>query len=263
MLDADDFATRIVPYLAGAGFIAEQPSEEHRAIIAQAAPLVQERVQLLGEVPGMLGFLFVSEVDYAEDALKGLPANAAEVLAASVRALEGVDDFTAAAVQEALSTALVEELGLKPRVAYGPPRVALTGRRISPPLFESMELLGKAESIRRLEALVSHLAETPPRSPWPSGRGDRAFSGARRRPTQRMRRGSVSEAPSSARLATSHPGRARDAPSEAPVWRRAPRHVSLILGTSYGSKPLGYGVIGNTAVSGSVVLGSSPGTPAL
>ncbi|WJS89570.1 glutamate--tRNA ligase [Microbacterium testaceum] len=157
MLDAEDFAARIVPYLAGAGYIAEQPSDEHRAIIAQAAPLVQERVQLLGEVPGMLGFLFVSDVDYAEDALKGLPANAAEVLAASVRALEGVDDFSAAAVQEALSGALVDDLGLKPRVAYGPPRVALTGRRISPPLFESMELLGKAESIRRLEALVAHL----------------------------------------------------------------------------------------------------------
>ncbi len=79
------------------------------------------------------------------------------MLAASVRALEGVDDFSAAAVQEALSGALVDDLGLKPRVAYGPPRVALTGRRISPPLFESMELLGKAESIRRLEALVAHL----------------------------------------------------------------------------------------------------------
>ncbi len=157
MLDADDFAARIVPYLAGAGYIAEEPSEEHRAIIAAAAPLVQERVQLLGEVPGMLGFLFVSDVSYAEDALKGLPANAAEVLTACSRALEGVDDFTAAGVQAALSTALVDELGLKPRVAYGPPRVALTGRRVSPPLFESMELLGKDETLRRLNALVQHL----------------------------------------------------------------------------------------------------------
>jgi glutamyl-tRNA synthetase len=105
----------------------------------------------------MLGFLFVSEVEYADDAMKGLPANAAEVLTASVRALEGVDDFTAAGVQQALSTALVDELGLKPRVAYGPPRVALTGRRVSPPLFESMELLGKDESLRRLSALAAHL----------------------------------------------------------------------------------------------------------
>ena len=157
MLDAADFASRIVPYLAGAGLVDEDPSDAHRALIAAAAPLVQERVQLLGEVPGMLGFLFVDAVSYDDDAMKGLPANAAEVLTASVGALDGVADFTAMAVQEALSRALVEDLGLKPRVAYGPPRVALTGRRVSPPLFESMELLGKAESIRRLEALVSHL----------------------------------------------------------------------------------------------------------
>ena len=69
-------------------------------------------------------------------------------------------EFTAAAVQDALAGALISPvedggLGLKPRVAYGPLRVALSGRRISPPLFESMELLGKSESIRRLDALVA------------------------------------------------------------------------------------------------------------
>jgi len=157
MLDAADFASRIVPYLAGAGLVDEDPSDAHRALIAAAAPLVQERVQLLGEVPGMLGFLFVDAVSYDDDAMKGLPANAAEVLTASVGALDGVADFTAMAVQEALSRALVEDLGLKPRVAYGPPRVALTGRRVSPPLFESMELLGKDETLRRLRALAQHV----------------------------------------------------------------------------------------------------------
>ncbi|MFG6476427.1 glutamate--tRNA ligase [Microbacterium sp. P06] len=160
MLDAADFADRIVPYLADAGAIHATPTAEQTAIIAASAPLVQERVQLLGEVPGMLGFLFTNDITYQDDAMKGLPANAGEVLVASAAALELVPEaeFTAAAVQEALAGALVEELGLKPRVAYGPPRVALTGRRISPPLFESMELLGKAESIRRLGALVEHLA---------------------------------------------------------------------------------------------------------
>ena len=71
---------------------------------------------------------------------------------AVVAALELVPEsaFTTEAVQAALSSALVDELGLKPRVAYGPPRVALTGRRVSPPLFESMELLGKADTLRRL-----------------------------------------------------------------------------------------------------------------
>ena len=160
MLDPDDFAERIVPYLVADGLVAQPPSEAQRALIAASAPLVQERVQLLGDVPGMLGFLFVDEIAYDEDALKGLPENANEVLVACVGALELVpeSEFTAEAVQEALAGALVEGLGLKPRVAYGPPRVALTGRRVSPPLFESMELLGKAETLRRLAALVERRA---------------------------------------------------------------------------------------------------------
>ncbi|PZU36733.1 MAG: glutamate--tRNA ligase [Microbacterium sp.] len=160
MLQPADFAARIVPYLAEAGFIAQPPTEAQLATIAASAPLVQERVQMLGEVPGMLGFLFVDDVVYDEDALQGLPANAGEVLVASVGAIEVVPDseFTAAAIQAALASALVDDLGLKPRIAYGPPRVAITGRRVSPPLFESMELLGKAESVRRLGALVDHLA---------------------------------------------------------------------------------------------------------
>ncbi|WP_029144403.1 glutamate--tRNA ligase [Microbacterium luticocti] len=160
LLDGADFAERIVPYLQQAGVVGPDVSDEQQSLIRAVAPLVQERVQLLGEVPGLVGFLFTDAVEYADDAMKGLPGNAAEVLVASVAALEDVPEaeFTAAAVQEALSTALVEGLGLKPRVAYGPLRVAVTGRRVSPPLFESMELLGKAESIRRLGALVERLA---------------------------------------------------------------------------------------------------------
>src|SRR5690606_9198226 len=104
MLAPEDFAERIVPYLAAAGVIGAEPTEQERALIAQAAPLVQERVQLLGDVPGLLGFLFTDDVEYAEDALASLPANAGEVLVASVGALELIpeSEFTAAAVQEAL-----------------------------------------------------------------------------------------------------------------------------------------------------------------
>ncbi|QCR40243.1 glutamate--tRNA ligase [Microbacterium sp. SGAir0570] len=159
MLAPDDFAERLVPYLSGAGLIENPPTAAQREILEAAAPLVQERMQLLGDAPGLLGFLFRSEVAYDDDALSGLPANAGEVLVASVGALELVPEqgFTAAAVQDALAPALIEGLGLKPRVAYGPLRVALSGRRVSPPLFESMELLGKAETIRRLDALVQRV----------------------------------------------------------------------------------------------------------
>lgn len=159
MLEGKDFAERMLPYLADAGvFGGAEPTHEQIVLAFRAAPLVQERMQLLGDAPGMLGFLFTDEVTYEPDAMKGLPANAAEVLTACVAALEPVEEFTADAVQQALSAALIDGLGLKPRVAYGPPRVALSGRRVSPPLFESMELLGKDETLRRLRALADHLA---------------------------------------------------------------------------------------------------------
>ncbi|PYD01291.1 glutamate--tRNA ligase [Microbacterium esteraromaticum] len=158
MLDGKDFAERMLPYLAAADVFGGEPTHEQIVLAFRAAPLVQERMQLLGESAGMLGFLFTGNVSYESDALKGLPANAAEVLEACIGALESVEDFTPDAIQAALSARLVDDLGLKPRVAYGPPRVALTGRRVSPPLFESMELLGKDESLRRLRALADFLA---------------------------------------------------------------------------------------------------------
>ncbi|MBF0817313.1 glutamate--tRNA ligase [Microbacterium paludicola] len=160
MLEPADFAERITPYLVKAGVVGENPTDEQRALIAAAAPLIQERLPLLGDAPGLLGFLFAEYITYEEDARAGLPENAVEVLTACAEALEPLaeDGFDAAAIQAALSAALIDGLGLKPRVAYGPPRVAITGRRVSPPLFESMELLGKAESIRRLVALVEELS---------------------------------------------------------------------------------------------------------
>ncbi|MFV4914758.1 glutamate--tRNA ligase [Microbacterium lacticum] len=159
MLEASDFAARLVPYLATADLVENPPTADQQTILDAAAPLVQERMQLLGEAPGLLGFLFRDEVGYDDDALKSLPENSGPVLVASVGALELVPEqgFTAAAVQAELQKALIDDLGLKPRVAYGPLRVAISGRRVSPPLFESMEILGKAETIRRLDALVQRI----------------------------------------------------------------------------------------------------------
>ncbi|MDT3317304.1 glutamate--tRNA ligase [Microbacterium sp. KSW4-11] len=155
MLDPADFASRLVPYLVGAGVVSTPPTDAQRELLAKAAPLVQERMQMLGDAPGLLGFLFRDVEAYDEDAVKGLPANTAEVLAASIDALQAVpeDAFTAEAIQAALAASLIDGLGLKPRVAYGPARVALSGRRVSPPLFESMELLGKSVTLDRLERL--------------------------------------------------------------------------------------------------------------
>ncbi len=158
MLDEDDFARRVVPFLHRESLVSAERFEDllprEQEILVAAAPLVQTRVQVLAEAAGMLAFLFTldDEIVVADDARKQLKGDWQAVLDASVSALEEIpaDGFTAAAIQEALSGALIEGMGLKPRLAFTPPRVALTGRRVSPPLFESMEILGKDATLTRL-----------------------------------------------------------------------------------------------------------------
>ncbi|MET4059753.1 glutamyl-tRNA synthetase [Arthrobacter sp. UYP6] len=154
MLEAEDFRNRLVPYLQQAGLVGETLTAREEEILTEAAPLVQERITLLVEAPEMLGFLFKADdaIDVADDARKGLPENLTEVLDAAIAALEPVTDWTAENIQAALRTALVEEMDIKPRKAFGPVRTAVSGRRISPPLFESMVILGKDSSLARLRA---------------------------------------------------------------------------------------------------------------
>ncbi|WP_150306834.1 glutamate--tRNA ligase [Planctomonas psychrotolerans] len=163
MLDPHVFAARLVPYLASAGVVPDPPTEEQSAILAQAAPLVQERMQLLGEAPALLAFLFVGAdaLEYDDAAVSGLPANASDVLAAADAALQEVPEagWEHDLIQAALQNALVTGLALKPRVAFGPLRVGISGRKISPPLFESMQILGKDETMTRLRALASKVAD--------------------------------------------------------------------------------------------------------
>ncbi|WP_022881155.1 glutamate--tRNA ligase [Gryllotalpicola ginsengisoli] len=160
MLSVEDFAQRTVPYLQAAGVLSDPPTEAELGVLAQAAPLVQERVQLLGETPGMLGFLFVEwgALEYEDDALAALPAGAIEALAASIVALEQLTSWTHEEIEVVLRAALIDGLGLKPRVAFGPLRVAVSGRRVSPPLFESLEILGRDETLARLRKLHDRLA---------------------------------------------------------------------------------------------------------
>ncbi|MCJ1716033.1 glutamate--tRNA ligase [Curtobacterium sp. VKM Ac-2922] len=155
LLDAADFRGRLKPYLTA--FLADPATPEQERVLELAAPLVQERMQLLGEAPGMLGFLFTADADLVveDDALASLKGDTAPVLAAGITALEGLEDWQTAPIEAALRTALIDDLGLKPRVAFGPLRVAVSGRRISPPLFESMEILGKDSTLVRLRALAA------------------------------------------------------------------------------------------------------------
>ncbi|MFI5957300.1 glutamate--tRNA ligase [Cryptosporangium sp. NPDC051539] len=153
LLAPDDFADRLVPYLAGAGLIAPEPTSDERALLTAAAPLVQERMPVLGQAPGMLGFLFVKDITPDADVqAKVLGADAAPVLDATIEALSGLGSWGAADIEGALKGALVDGLGLKPRKAFAPVRAAITGRTVSPPLYESMELLGQERSLARLRA---------------------------------------------------------------------------------------------------------------
>lgn len=105
----------------------------------------------------MLGFLFVDEADFAidpDDAAKLLTEDGLGVVRAALEAVEGLEQWSTAAIQDALQAKLVEEMGLKPRNAFGPVRVAISGRRVSPPLFESMELLGRDRSLSRLRGAL-------------------------------------------------------------------------------------------------------------
>ncbi|WP_298458064.1 glutamate--tRNA ligase [uncultured Cellulomonas sp.] len=170
LLAPEAFRDRLVPYLHRAGIVAADSyadlRPEHRALLDAGAPLVQERMTLLGEAPGMLGFLFVADdaVALEPEAVAALRPEAASVLDAALTALDAVADdaFTAEPVQEALKAAIVDGLGIKPRFAYAPLRTAVSGRRVSPPLFESMEILGKASSLARLRALRATLPSDGP-----------------------------------------------------------------------------------------------------
>jgi glutamyl-tRNA synthetase len=153
MLALDDLTDRVLPFPKKPGVVSDPVSSADAQMLELAMPLVAERMNKLTEAPGLLGFLFVDEesftrVDEIDDAGR-------DVVRAAHDALAGLKDWSTAAIEEVLRTALVEGLGLKPRLAFGPVRVAATGSRISPPLFESLELLGRDRSLSRLQAALA------------------------------------------------------------------------------------------------------------
>jgi glutamyl-tRNA synthetase len=152
-LPVEEFVERVIPFLAGAGLVADPPTPDQRRVLEAIAPLAQERMVVLSEAVGLLRFLFVDDVEIDEAAAaKNLRPEDAEVLDAASAALQELSDWSAAAIEEALKSALVEGLGRKPRQAFGPVRVAVSGRTVSPPLYESIELLGRERTVARLAA---------------------------------------------------------------------------------------------------------------
>ena len=159
-LETDDLTDRLIPYLVTDGVFTEHPTQEQVLTLRKAVPLVQERMETLRQGVGMLGFLFYDEhgspafqVDPTE-AEKVLTPDAQPVLTAGIKALGQLEEWTTETIEAALREALIEGLELKPRLAFGPIRVAVTGRRVSPPLFESLEILGRERTLARIQAAI-------------------------------------------------------------------------------------------------------------
>ncbi|MGH3158200.1 MAG: glutamate--tRNA ligase, partial [Streptosporangiaceae bacterium] len=155
-----DFVARITQFLQQAGLAADPPTEDQARRITAAAPLIQERLASLTQAPGMLAFLLTS--DFAvdpEDVERLNTPESHKVLLAAQKALEDLTTWQTATIDEALRGALIAGLALKPRAAFTPVRIAVTGRRVSPPLFESVELLGRDRTLTRLaQALANRSA---------------------------------------------------------------------------------------------------------
>jgi glutamyl-tRNA synthetase len=142
-LEPDEYADELVKYLRAEGY------DWDEELIRRAAPIVQEKIERFGLFPDFAGFLF-RDVEPDRSLLDGR----APVVEAARQALEGVEPFEAAEIEGALRR-LAEELELSPRKAFEPIRVAVTGSKISPGLFESIELLGKDETLKRLTAAAA------------------------------------------------------------------------------------------------------------
>ena len=142
----------------GPGVLPAEPTAEQRSTVLAATPLVNERMQVLSEAEGMLAFLLVDDDAFAVDpeaAAEGADRRRRARPDGGIAALEPLDAWATAAIEAALRASLVEGLGIKPKLAFGPVRVAVTGRRVSPPLFESLELLGRERSLSRLRAALA------------------------------------------------------------------------------------------------------------
>jgi glutamyl-tRNA synthetase len=139
-LAPDEYADALLQYLRESGY------DWDEELVRRAAPIVQEKIERLGQFPDFAGFLF-RDIQSGPALLDG----GAPVVDAAREELERVEPFAAPQIEVALR-GLAERLELSPRKAFEPIRTAVTGSKVSPGLFESLELLGKEEVLRRLSA---------------------------------------------------------------------------------------------------------------
>jgi len=170
-LEVGDLASRLLPFLERDGVLSGNPSLGELARLKSITELIQTRMALLSEATALVAPFYVADdaLEIADDARAQLKENAQEVLATALRVLGDIDDrgtgvlgsesgWNAPAIETALREAIVDGLGIKPKFAFGPLRTAVSGQRISPPLFESMQILGKTSTLARLQRLHDELA---------------------------------------------------------------------------------------------------------
>ncbi len=156
-LPPEELARRLRPHLEAAGLAVDE------ARLAAVVPLVRERLTTLDDAPGIAGFFFREAVEPSPEQLVGknlTPAESAAVARRCLEVLEGLTDLDAAAAEPPLRE-LVDELGLSPGQVFGILRVAVTGQTVSPPLFESMAVVGRDKVLERVRAAIALLEERP------------------------------------------------------------------------------------------------------
>ncbi len=169
-LDPEVVAERAVPFLASEGLVSDPPTPEERRVLESVVPLLQVRMDRLSQVSELAGFLFrTPEVD-SEDWKSVMSHEWARPLLENMyEELRSASDWTAEALEGVLRK-VADDHGIKPRLAFGPLRVAVSGRRVGPPLFESLEILGREKVLVRvstaLEILEAHGADLGP-GRWP------------------------------------------------------------------------------------------------
>ena len=153
-LTLEKFLEWSLPFLLKSGVISGTSDEI--SVVKSALPIIQERIVTLAEIPSMLNFLFMKDFIVAPDELSKIQDDSSQqVLKVALAKVAPLDSWNHANIESTLRVALIEELGLKPRIAFSALRIAVTGSHISPPLFESLELLGKERSIERINAVIS------------------------------------------------------------------------------------------------------------
>jgi glutamyl-tRNA synthetase len=158
-LPANEVAERLVPWMQRAGYLSAEPNAAERAYLAQLVPLIHERLRYLAEAPELLSFFYGGPDPYTAEALIPKKMDAASTraaLAAARDALAGTTDWDKTPL-EALLRGLAEEQGLKTGQLFGALRVAVTGRGVAPPLFDTFAALSKARTLERIDAAIELL----------------------------------------------------------------------------------------------------------